>query len=326
MKKALFPLIVVVLVLGLALAPLLAFFTLPVGLVMAQEDDPEVCVLSQDLGLYVWLKDSANNTWLAFVGAFNMTVDGEEFFGWCVDVELPIGIECFNATLSDASRETPWCEIAYIETNYTPYSNHEAAAMQLAIWKYIYGRLEIIATDPGTVETRALQIYDDAEDKSVIGPWLDLTLEWDGETTVVDSVASRNLTATIIDSNCTAGIAVEFSTNKGSFNSSGPPVTSTTVLTDAHGKASVTLYWDASQGSLGATVTAHTEGAWPVIIQPEQGIIQPTKISKHWELTKEITPPPPPPGVPTMNHWGTVAIIALFAGLLMWTVRRRQLA
>jgi len=36
--------------------------------------------------------------------------------------------------------------------------------------------------------------------------------------------------------------------------------------------------------------------------------------------------PPSPPGVPTANHWGIVAMIALFAALLVWTVRRRQLA
>jgi len=37
-------------------------------------------------------------------------------------------------------------------------------------------------------------------------------------------------------------------------------------------------------------------------------------------------PPPSPPGVPTVNHWGIVAMITLFAGLLVWTVRRRRLA
>jgi uncharacterized repeat protein (TIGR01451 family) len=33
--------------------------------------------------------------------------------------------------------------------------------------------------------------------------------------------------------------------------------------------------------------------------------------------------PTSPPGVPTVNHWGIVAMITLFAGLLVWTVRRR---
>jgi len=35
---------------------------------------------------------------------------------------------------------------------------------------------------------------------------------------------------------------------------------------------------------------------------------------------------PAPTGVPTLNQWGIVAMITLFAGLLAWTVRRRRLA
>jgi len=34
----------------------------------------------------------------------------------------------------------------------------------------------------------------------------------------------------------------------------------------------------------------------------------------------------PAPRVPTTNHWGIVAMISLFAGLLVWTVRGRRLA
>lgn len=32
---------------------------------------------------------------------------------------------------------------------------------------------------------------------------------------------------------------------------------------------------------------------------------------------------PPVPSVPTVGHWGIVAMISLFAGFLVWTVRRR---
>jgi hypothetical protein len=38
------------------------------------------------------------------------------------------------------------------------------------------------------------------------------------------------------------------------------------------------------------------------------------------------TLPPPASPVPTVNQWGIVAMIGLFAGLLVWRVRRRQLA
>jgi uncharacterized repeat protein (TIGR01451 family) len=39
-----------------------------------------------------------------------------------------------------------------------------------------------------------------------------------------------------------------------------------------------------------------------------------------------ISPPRLVPAVPTVNHWGIVAMITLFAGLLVWTVRRRRAA
>ena len=45
---------------------------------------------------------------------------------------------------------------------------------------------------------------------------------------------------------------------------------------------------------------------------------------KHFAVPPPV--PPSPPGVPTVDHWGIVAMITLFAGLLIWTVRRRQLA
>ena len=36
--------------------------------------------------------------------------------------------------------------------------------------------------------------------------------------------------------------------------------------------------------------------------------------------------PAPPPKVPSLNHWGVIAMTVLFAGLLVWTVRRRRVA
>ncbi len=33
--------------------------------------------------------------------------------------------------------------------------------------------------------------------------------------------------------------------------------------------------------------------------------------------------PSPVPMVPTVNHWGIIAMITLFAGLLVWRMRRR---
>jgi len=43
------------------------------------------------------------------------------------------------------------------------------------------------------------------------------------------------------------------------------------------------------------------------------------------DVTVETTAPAPPM-VPTMDKWGIVVMITLFAGLLVWMVRRRRFA
>ncbi len=131
MKKALFS--VLALVLGLTLVALSVPFTLPAGSALAA-DDPEVQLTGASPGQRITLTGYGP----VWAGLFHMTVDGVPYDGWCIDLTKHIRLgQKFPATLSDASRETPWCEIGYIMTNYSPTSNHEAAAIQLAIWKYV---------------------------------------------------------------------------------------------------------------------------------------------------------------------------------------------
>jgi hypothetical protein len=321
MKKALFS------VLALALVLCLSFAGLG-GLALAQEDDPEVCLVGYGPG------KAANLTPYgpSLLGLLYLTVDGQPEEGWCIEPGKSLIGGCFNATLSDAPRETPWCEIGYIMANYSPSTNNTAAAMQLAIWKYLAGgRGSVNATADPALENAALQMYDAALGKSVCGPGLSMTLERDGEATVVGGIASQKFTATITDSGCLAGIAIEFSTDMGSFAPpNGAPVTSVTQLTNGNGKASVTLYWDASLSSLGATLTAHTEGRWPVIIQPEDKR-QDTAISKPCELTEQIKPPPvggdvrPVDKLAVLAPWIGLAVL-LIAGGMVWLKLRRRTA
>jgi hypothetical protein len=326
MKKALFP--VLALLLGLCLS-----FASFGGLVLAQEDDPVVCLNSTGPGLQLLL-DPYGPTWAEL---FYLGVDGELHEGWCLepDVEIQPGW-CFNATISTANRTSPWCEIAYIMSSYNATSDNESAAIQLAIWKCVYGRLAINATAPPNIETRALEIYDDAQGKCICGPGLSMTLERDGETTVTGGIASQKFTATIIDSGSVEGIAIEFSTDAGSFAPlNGVPVTSITKLTDANGKASVTLYWDASLSSPGATVTAHTEGQWPLIIDPTDlgpagQQIQKTVISGPCELSEEIKPTPvggdarPVDKFAVLAPWIGLAVVVIAGGMVWVRFRRRS--
>jgi hypothetical protein len=321
MKKALFSVLALVLVLCLSFASF-------GGLALAQEDDPWVCL--DKIGPGRGATTTLGYLWMAL---FSMNVSGELYDGWCIDPEKPISEgQCFNATVSDAPRESPWCEIAYIITSYNATSDNESAAIQLAIWKYLLGgRGSINATDAPNLEARALAIYDDAQGKSMCGPGLSMTLERDGEATVMGGIASQKFTATVTDSGCLEGIAIEFSTDVGSFSPpNGVPVTSVTKLTDGNGKASVTLYWDASLSSLGATLTAHTEGRWPVEIQPDDEGIQPTVISRPCELTEEIKPPPvggdvrPIDKLTVLAPWIGLAVLLIVGGMVWLRLRGRS--
>jgi hypothetical protein len=283
MKKTLFPRIPLVLGVGLALLALLASFSPPAGPALA-EVDPEVCVY-KELGTRVNLTVGSHTYYNQWVGLFRLTVGGESYDGWCIDLEHGIRSgQCFEATLTDALRKTPWCQIAYIMTNYSAGSGDEAAAIQLALWKCKYGKDYVKVSDSG-IESMATAIYTDAQGKCprVIAGYSQLTLEPDGALIVSGGVACQKFTATVTDSGVTPlqGIEVQFEATNGSFNP--PNGTLLTVPTDGNGKASVTLCWDASQeGSL----TAYTEGYWPVIIYPT-GSIQETIILQHRELSAD---------------------------------------
>jgi len=285
MKKAFSSLMTLVLAFGIGLVAVLAPPIAPMDMASAEDTDPEVCLTSLGPGRYLRLSGTPHPR--AWAGQFNMTVAGVPYKGWCIDTVNPIGLWCFDATLSDAPRATPWCEIGHILTNYSPDSDDDvAAAIQLALWKYMYGEHAVIATWPTSppIEDMALDIYHDADGRTVIGPGSGLSL-----IPGAAGVASQKFTATISDSGCLAGIPIDFSLNFSTGTGSFSPHS---ALTDSAGKASVTVSWDASQTSYEFTITAHTEGDWPVEIHPEQlgprgETIQKTIISEHYELTAD---------------------------------------
>jgi len=160
------------LLLCLVLVALLVSFALPAGSVLA-DDDPYVCLSGTGPGQRVTLTGYGR----VWAGLFYMTVAGAPHDGWCIDLERHIRRgQCFDANLVDAPRQTTpidWCAIAYIMTNYSTFTdplspNWEAAAIQLAIWKYVYGGKDsVVATSPAAVEARARVIYDAAATRSI---------------------------------------------------------------------------------------------------------------------------------------------------------------
>ncbi|HEX74743.1 MAG TPA: hypothetical protein G4N93_06330, partial [Dehalococcoidia bacterium] len=268
------------LLLCLVLVALLVSFGIPAAPALA-DDVTEVRLVETAQGKKV----NVGGYGYMWVGLFHMSVDtedcqgGEPYDGWCVDPDKDISRgQCFDANLVNAPGETPWCEIAYIMTNFSPTSNNEAAAIQLAIWKYIKGGKDSInALYPPAVETRADDIYEAAETRTVnlFGRGMGLTLDLEG----VGGANSQDFMATVTGSTeCLEGIAVDFSTTAGNLSSP-------TVLTNASGEAAVTLSWGDSLPV--TTVTACTEGEWPVIIDPLDPNIQDTVILKPSGLCVE---------------------------------------
>jgi len=93
----------------------------------------------------------------------------------------------------------------------------------------------------------------------------------------------------------------------------------------------ILIYIGNFSGHVSANVSADAAGESNVVIRWHSYNVY---WYEYWEVdnvelsgTPPPTPPtPPPPGVPTINHWGIVAMITLFAGLLLWRMRRRRLA
>jgi len=292
-------------VLSLCLALLLSL-SLIISPVLAVDTTDTVCLLYGEFESQVILKNNVRGyLWhIENPQLFHIEFQSMQYKGWCYNHQenihvptLPEPSNCYTAHVYDAPRLFPWCQVGYIMTKYTtdtsPASAGEAAAIQVAIWKYIEGGRKNVEVypDPDTniIETDALAIYDEAAIHSVIGPNSTMSFAPQGSTTVADSTASHTFCAHIDDIGCLAGIEVEFSTDDGSFvppTDPDHPVILTTINTNGSGDACVTLYWNASLSSFEANLTAKTIGNWPILIEPPDDT-QDTIISKNYKLDDE---------------------------------------
>lgn len=87
-------------------------------------------------------------------GTMDLTLEGEEIYGYCVDLDTSISYGAsFEANLVALPAESPWCEMNYILANYEPATDAEGAAVQVALWKLL---------EPGLTVTPS-SVDDDAE-------------------------------------------------------------------------------------------------------------------------------------------------------------------
>ncbi|MCK5085976.1 MAG: choice-of-anchor A family protein, partial [Melioribacteraceae bacterium] len=126
-------------------------------------------ITGTDIGATVHFTDPFNYN--NFAGTFKGNVDGDPARFYCIDLNHGIA---YNQNYIDAGNTPP--EITYVLNNYYPYKSYpysgalpdvhdEAAAIQSAIWHFSDG-LNLSTLTPGDIQTRALEIVQDANDNA----------------------------------------------------------------------------------------------------------------------------------------------------------------
>ena len=132
------------------LSTLVAFAVVSFGPGPAQAEEVEVTYhnmpLKQVVGIY---RDGA---WFGsyYAGKMNLTVAGDPVPGYCIDLDHTIHAgQTWTADLllaEEADEAYPWCQMANALATYEVTTSFEAAAMQVAMWKMVYGNLYVTQT------------------------------------------------------------------------------------------------------------------------------------------------------------------------------------
>ncbi len=113
-------------------------------------------------------------------GAMNVTIDGDPASAYCVDLDHYI-TSSYSASLVDVRdyggfSSDQACTMNYILGNFEASSSATAAAIQIAMWKTVYGD-ENLYVSQSSYESAAQAIYDEAEGTCPI--WCDADLVLD---------------------------------------------------------------------------------------------------------------------------------------------------
>ena len=174
-------------------------------------------------------------------------------------------------------------------------------------------------TDP---ITRLESLKSNTIDTLWVGGWVDDTiyhikgLSWDNPGEVLDSHFDATMSIAGLAWHCDGYLYVTGSGTQMVY-----------VLTDDGAYTLVESYLLPGTGVSGAGADIDCDGnLWAATYDNQMTYLLDTDRPADCCPTEPVPPSPSPPGVPTTNHWGIVAMITLFSGLLVWTVRRRRLS
>ncbi len=90
-----------------------------------------------------------------YAGEMSLDILGVDYPAYCVDLDHYIYNNLsYQADLIPAPAESPWCEISYIVTHHQATDDVSGAAIQVALWKLVYGPDNLYVTQ-SAVEAEA---------------------------------------------------------------------------------------------------------------------------------------------------------------------------
>ncbi len=208
-----------------------------------------------------------------YAAELGLSVDGVATFGYCVDLDHTIHAgQSWDAELWLTPKESPWCEASYILSNYEAVDNATGSAIQVAMWKLVYGEGNLYVSE-ASVEAAADALLAEAAGQCYLGCDGTVAFEYTALAGVEGGLVETTLTATQ-DGTLIAGQPVTVTVSVGALVEPAGGV----GITDASGELVVQV--DMTGESLPLTVTAETDGQDFFVLDPVQGVQQ--ALSTFW--------------------------------------------
>lgn len=195
--------------------------------------------------------------------------------GYCMNFDRTITVDSsYTATLTPVTDNTEWRAVSYILTWYSPTSNSEAAADQVAIWRLLNSNYYRESWLDASIDSAGAAVASAASGKDVVrqGDTLTWISPIQGNLSSVQASPGQTLTFTAQLTTSTgsarANVQVQFSatlSNNGQVTQlSSPYISVSSAFTDSQGKVQVSITMPSySQPGATVTVEAQTKSVWP---------------------------------------------------------------